>query len=79
MRAQIRLADEQLVATLDDSRQLKHIDAVSLAELLWANHVTAGEVSIVDWHENSIEAPTSGQKIAICSRLRAYESEASSD
>jgi hypothetical protein len=76
MKANIRFADGELVAQLDDQRQLKHADAATLAEQLWAYGITASEVSMVDWHTDVGSAPTSGQKIAIYSRLRAYENAA---
>ena len=76
MKANIRFANGELIAEIDDQRQLKHADALALAELLWANGIGASEVSTVDWHTDATSAPTSGQKIAIYSRLRAYENAA---
>jgi len=73
MKAKIRLANEMLVAELDDFRQLVHEDAIELAELLWKNGVAASDVTTVDWHQDAQAAPTGGQKVAIYSRLRVLE------
>jgi hypothetical protein len=70
MKANIRLEDDELVALLEDEREIKHLDAKVLAELLWEQGVNAEDVQAVDWHTHATNAPTSGQKIAIYSRLR---------
>jgi hypothetical protein len=73
MKATLRLADGELVALLEDGRELKNFDAERLAGLLWNSGVSASELEAVDWHTDVMSAPTSGQKIAIFSRLRKYE------
>lgn len=73
MRATIYLANDILVAEREDGLSLSHVDAVQLADLLWANDVTCSEVFMIDWHENAKRAPLSGQKVAIYQRLRLYE------
>lgn len=78
MNALIILDGEDLVARLDDGRELKHIDAEALANLLWQIGIRVADVKAVDWHADAESAPTSGQKIAIYSHLRMLE-EASHD
>ncbi|MYM96092.1 hypothetical protein [Duganella vulcania] len=73
MNALISLDGERLVARLDDGRELKHIDAEALANLLWQIGIRVADVKAVDWHVDFESAPTSGQKIAIYSRLRILE------
>jgi hypothetical protein len=73
MKATLRLADGELVALLEDGRELKNFDAEILAGLLWNSGVSASELEAVDWHTDVMSAPTSGQKIAIFSRLRKFE------
>ncbi|TFW18693.1 hypothetical protein [Duganella callida] len=78
MNALISLDGEVLVARLDDGRELKHIDAEALANLLWQIGIRVADVKAVDWHDDVESAPMSGQKIAIYSHLRMLE-EASDD
>ncbi|MHA4867250.1 hypothetical protein ACXZ1M_06070 [Duganella sp. PWIR1] len=73
MNALIRLNGEELVAHLDDERELKHIDAIALARLLWESGIRAAGVKAVDWHTDAESAPLAGQKIAIHSHLRMLE------
>ena len=79
MRATVRLVNQELVALLEDGRELKNSDAEALAGLLWINGVCASDLQTVDWHTDVTSAPTSGQKVAIFSRLRKYESCSSED
>jgi hypothetical protein len=74
MKATIRLDDNELVALFEDNREIKHLDAKVLADLLWAHGITADDVHAVDWRSDATIAPTSGQKIAIFSRLRKLDS-----
>lgn len=73
MNALISLDGEGLVARLDDGREVKHMDAEELANLLWQIGIRVADVKAVDWHADVEIAPTSGQKIAIYSRLRLLE------
>lgn len=73
MKARIYLANDVLIADLEDGTHVRHLDAVELADLLWGRHVKFSEVTMVDWHENADLAPMSGQKIAIYQRLRLHE------
>lgn len=73
VRATIYLANDVLVAQREDGLRLSHADAVQLADLLCANHVTSSEVFMIDWHEDAELAPLSGQKVAIYQRLRLHE------
>ena len=73
MRATIYLANDILVAEREDGLRLSHVDALQLADLLWANDVTWSEVFMIDWHENAERAPLSGQKVAVYQRLRLHE------
>lgn len=73
MNALISLDGEGLVARLDDGREVKHMDAEELANLLWQIGIRVADVKAVDWHADVEIAPTSGQKIAMYSRLRLLE------
>jgi len=73
MKACIRLVNGELVAELEGNCQLTHIEAVELADQLWQRGIGARDVSAVDWHTDPIGAPTSGQKVALFSRLKALE------
>jgi hypothetical protein len=76
MKAKIQLLNDLLIAELGDGRRLEHVDAIELAEMLWAHDVTSAEVTAVDWHTDPVGAPLSGQKIAIHSLLRSREESA---
>ncbi len=58
------------MAALPDGRQLRHTDADELAKLLLADGVSADDVRMADWREGE-STPSSGQKLAIWSRMRA--------
>jgi hypothetical protein len=73
MKATVRLVNEELVALLEDGRELRNCDAEALAWSLWTNDVRASSLEAVDWHTDVTSAPTSGQKIAIFSHLRKCE------
>jgi hypothetical protein len=73
MKAKIHLAGDMLVAKLESGSRLSNIDTNLLADLLWAQNVTASEVTTVDWHEDADRAPLNGQKVAIYQRLRLHE------
>jgi hypothetical protein len=73
VNAKIFLDDDQLVAELPGEVRLSHVDAVVLADMLWSRGVTVSEVVMLDWHEDAVRAPTSGQKIAVYQRLRLLE------
>lgn len=73
VKAQIHLSGNVLVAALGDGSILQHWDASKLADLLWANNVTAADVTMIDWHQNADTAPLGGQKVAIYHRLRLHE------
>jgi hypothetical protein len=76
MQARIHLRDDLLIAKFEDGKEIQHTDAKELARLLWANGIDASQVSITDWHEDALGAPTGGQKVAIFSTLRALENSA---
>jgi hypothetical protein len=73
VKARIFLADDVLIADCDNGLRLRNADAVQLADLLWANDVTAPEVFMIDWHQDAERAPLSGQRVAIYQRLRLHE------
>ncbi|MRW88396.1 hypothetical protein GJ699_00160 [Duganella sp. FT80W] len=73
MKAQIKLSGDLLVASLEDGSTLQHEDATKLADLLWANNVTAADVTMIDWHQDADAALLGGQKVAIFHRLRLHE------
>ena len=60
---------EHLVARLSGGRVLRHQDALSLADLLAAQGVTADDVRSPDWRAGGSSIST-GERIAILGRLR---------
>lgn len=66
----LRLDGPDILATFVDGQSIRHHDAQSLAELLWAAGVRAEDVNTVDWHGDVDQALMAGQKIAILSYLR---------
>lgn len=76
MKAKIQLLNDLLIAELGDGRRLEHVDAIELAEMLWAHDVTSAKFTAVDWHTDPVGAPLNGQKIAIHSLLRSREESA---
>lgn len=58
-----------LTARLSGGRVLRHSDAVSLAELLLTEGVTAEDVRSPDWREGDLAVPN-GERVAILWRLR---------
>lgn len=58
-----------LIARLSGGRVLRHQDALSLADLLIAEGVAAGDVRTPDWRVGDITVPN-GERIAILCRLR---------
>lgn len=73
VNAKICLDDDRLVAELPGDVRLSHTDAIVLADMLRSRGVTVAEVFMLDWHEDPVRAPTSGQKIAVYQRLRLLE------
>lgn len=65
----VKLVHEQLVAFLPDRRTLSSSDAVELADLLLAAGVSADQLQMPDWQDDS--APLSGHKAAILARMRS--------
>lgn len=69
-RVTVKLEYGQLTASLPDGRTLRNIDPVVLADMLHGEGVTATQVHMPDWREES--APFTGHKIALLARLRAH-------